>query len=150
MPAADFIHVVCPHDGAINRIPAARIAESPVCGKCRAPLFASMPANFGATEFDRHMTRGDLPLLVDFWAPWCGPCRMMAPAFQQATALLEPRMRVAKVNTEDEPALAARFAIRSIPTMILFAGGREVARHSGALTAPSQIAGWANSHYPAA
>jgi thioredoxin 2 len=147
---AETLQVVCPHDGAINRIPASRLGDAPRCGRCRLALFSGAPLELNAAGFERQVGRDELPLLVDFWAPWCGPCRMMAPAFQQATALLEPRMRVAKVNTEDEPALAARFAIRSIPTMILFAGGREVARHSGALTAPSQIAAWANSHYPAA
>ena len=151
--AATTLQIVCPHDGAINRIPAARLTDAPRCGRCRAPLFGGTPLELDAAGFDRHLQKSELPLLVDFWAPWCGPCRMMAPAFHEAAALLEPRARLAKVNTENEAALAARFGIRSIPTMILFSGGREIARHSGALTVPAQIAAWADSrasHAPAA
>jgi thioredoxin 2 len=140
VPAA--IQVVCPHDGAINRIPAARLADAPRCGTCHVPLFAGSPLELGESSFDRHLTKSQLPLLVDFWAPWCGPCRMMAPAFHKAAALLEPRVRLAKVNTENAPVLATRFGIRSIPTMILFDGGREIARHSGALSVPEQITAW--------
>src|SRR5688572_27665966 len=134
MDAGTPVQVVCPHDGALNRVPAARLSEAPRCGKCHAPLFTGAPLELGLADFDRHLTHGQLPLLVDFWAPWCGPCRMMAPAFQKAAGLLEPRLRLAKVNTEDQPALAARYNIRSIPTLMLFAGGREAARQSGALT----------------
>jgi thioredoxin 2 len=99
----------------------------------------------GARDFDRHVASSSLPLLVDFWAPWCGPCRAMAPAFEKAATLLEPRMRLAKLNTEDAPDIANRFGIRSIPTLILFAGGREVARQPGALTSPEHIVRWATS-----
>jgi thioredoxin 2 len=141
----EILQIVCPHDAALNRVPAARLADSPRCGKCHRPLFAGEPVELSMQTFDRHLTQSQIPLLVDFWAPWCGPCRMMAPAFASAAALLEPRLRLAKVNTEDEPALGARFGIRSIPTLMLFAEGRELTRQSGALTNAEQIARWAAS-----
>lgn len=146
MGATDTVQIPCPHDGALNRVPAARLAEDPRCGKCHEPLFQGAPLELDEAGFDRHLQKSQLPLLVDFWAPWCGPCRMMAPAFTKAAGLLEPRARLAKVNTEQQPALGARFGIRSIPTMILFAGGREIARQSGAMTNPEQIANWARGH----
>lgn len=148
MSNAESIQVVCPHDGAINRVPGARLGESPRCGKCRAPLFSGAPLELAEADFDRQVANSQVPLLVDFWASWCGPCQMMAPAFGKAAGMLEPQLRLAKVNTEEVPALAARYGIRSIPTMILFAGGREVARHSGALATPNQIAAWARSKLP--
>lgn len=142
---SDSLHIVCPACDAVNRIPHARLGEGPKCGKCHAPLFTGHPVELTAARFPRHLERGDLPLLVDFWAPWCAPCRMMAPAFAQAAAQLEPRLRLAKVDTESEPTLGARYGIRSIPTMVLFAKGRELARQSGAMGA-ADIVRWAMGH----
>ncbi len=135
--------LVCPHDGALNRVPLARLADAPRCGGCHQPLFQGQPVELDSAGFERHLTQSELPLLVDFWAAWCGPCRMMAPAFTAAAAQLEPYLRLAKVDTELAPDVASRFGIRSIPTLMLFVRGREVARHSGALTRPEQIARWA-------
>ncbi len=127
------MQVVCPACSRINRVPASRLSESPVCGACRAALFQHHPTVVTAATFDAQVGRSDLPVIVDFWAPWCGPCKMMAPAFERAAAELEPRVRLAKVDTEGEPGLAARFGIRSIPTLVAFKGGKEVARQSGAM-----------------
>ena len=127
--------VVCPQCDAANRIPAERLADGGTCGKCKAPLFTGEPLELNAASFDTHLARSDIPLVVDFWAPWCGPCRSMAPAFAHAAKELEPAFRLAKVNTEEEQQLAARFGIRSIPTLALFRNGREVARQAGAMDA---------------
>lgn len=135
------LHVVCPHCHTTNRLRSPQLAHSPDCGSCKQPLFNGRPENLSATEFERHITRGDLPVLVDFWAPWCGPCRMMAPAFEQATAQLEPKVQVVKVNTDEAQGLGARLDIRSIPTLAIFLGGREIARQAGAMSA-SDIVRW--------
>lgn len=140
----DPLHLVCPHCAAVNRLPGDRLAAAPNCGSCHQPLFVGRPLDLDATRFDRHIGRSDLPVLVDFWAPWCAPCRSMAPAFAAAAAELEPDFRLAKLDTEAHAAIAGRFAIRSIPTLILFRGGREIARQSGALDRAS-IVRWARS-----
>jgi thioredoxin 2 len=129
----ESIHVVCPHCTTTNRVPEGRLADRPTCGRCKGALFLGKPLNFTAVDLDKHLTRGDLPLVVDFWAPWCGPCRVMAPAFEQAAVQFEPRLRLGKVNTEAEPGLGSRFGIRSIPTLVVFRKGREVGRQAGAV-----------------
>ncbi len=151
MPASRQIasrQIVCPQCAGINRVPGDRPAGAALCGRCKAPLFAGKPVEADAAMFDRQIQHNEVPVLVDVWAPWCGPCRMMAPAFAAAAAELEPEMRLLKLNTEAEPAIAARLGIRSIPTMILFTGGREIARVSGAMAA-QQIVAWARDRQPA-
>jgi len=137
--------VPCPGCAALNRVPRARLGAAPACGRCHQPLFTGKPLNLDSAGFQRHVAQGELPVLVDFWAPWCGPCRSMAPHFESAAALLEPAMRLAKVDTDAEPELGARYGIRSIPTLVLFRGGREVARQAGAMGS-AQIAQWVRQH----
>jgi thioredoxin 2 len=131
------IHVVCGKCDSVVRLPGDRLNESPRCPSCHSVLFDGKPVNLTAANFDKHVSRGDLPLVVDFWAPWCGPCLAMAPFFEKTARQLEPKLRFAKLNTEEHPAPAAKFNIRSIPTMIVFRGGREIGRQIGAMDAAS-------------
>ncbi len=133
------LHIVCPSCTAVNRVPGARLGERPGCGACHRPLFTGHALVLTAENFQKHVSASDIPLLVDFWAPWCGPCKMMAPAFEQAAAQLEPRVRLAKLNTEEEPELGDQFGIRSIPTLVLFRHGREIARQAGAIGAAAIV-----------
>jgi thioredoxin 2 len=144
-PVSDTLHVVCAHCNATNRVVRERLAQDARCGRCKAPLLEGHPFALTAAGFDRHVAADDLPLVVDFWAPWCAPCRMMAPAYEEAAAQLAPDVRLAKLDTEAEPAVAARFGIRGIPTLIVFRNGREVARQSGAMGTP-QLVQWIRSH----
>ena len=130
----------CPACGAVNRVPPERLADGPACGRCKAPLFPGQPIALDEAGFRLHRDRGTLPLLVDFWAAWCGPCRTMAPAFDAAAAALEPHVRLAKVDIDATPALAAALHIQSVPTLISFRDGKEVNRASGAMTAPQIMA----------
>jgi thioredoxin 2 len=137
--------VPCPECAALNRVPRNKLGAAPSCGRCHQALFTGKPLNLDGAGFQRHVAQGGLPVLVDFWAPWCGPCRGMAPHFESAAAALEPGLRLAKVDTDAEPELGARYGIRSIPTLVLFRGGREVARQAGAMGS-AQIAQWVRQH----
>jgi thioredoxin 2 len=138
---SESLHIVCPHCETINRIPGTRLDEAPKCGQCHRPLFTAHPVELTSASFRRHIEHSDVPVVVDFWAPWCGPCQSMAPHYAEAARELEPKARLAKLNTDEAQDLAGEFGIRSIPTLVLFKAGREVARQSGAM-GESDIVRW--------
>ncbi len=138
-------HIVCPHCDSVNRVPPERLAAHPQCGKCHSKLFNKQPAALTGSRLERHIQRNDIPVVTDFWAAWCGPCKMMEPIFAQACAKLEPRIRFAKVDTESDQEIAMKYGIRGIPTMILFKNGSEADRVSGAMDFANLLS-WINTH----
>ena len=142
---SDKKHIVCPHCSAVNRIPNNRLGDAPKCGKCKQALFTGHPVELTDQNFAKFIGKSDVPVVVDFWAEWCGPCKMMAPAFAEASGQLEPNVILAKLNTEVAQQTAAQFGIRSIPSIIMFKNGKEVARQAGALNT-QQIIQWAKAN----
>ena len=132
---ADARHIVCPHCGAVNRLPVAKPAAEAKCGVCHKPLFSGHPSAATTASFAKHIGRNDVPVVVDFWAEWCGPCKTMAPVYERVAAEMEPELRFLKVDTEREPELANRYGIRGIPTMMVFRNGKPIAQRAGAIDA---------------
>ena len=139
--ATEMLVVACPSDASLNRVTRAKLDRNPKCGRCHSPLFQGKAVELNSANFDAHALKSDLPIVIDFWAEWCGPCRMMTPNFEKAAPLLEPRVRLGKLDTEAEPAIARRYGMRGIPSMVMIRKGREVARTSGAMPT-SAIVHW--------
>ena len=141
---SEFTHIVCPYCNGTNRLPKDKITEDAKCGRCKKSIFDTKPLELNKDNISQHLEKNDIPVIIDFWAPWCGPCKMMGPNFEKAALNYKTKVRFAKVNTEDQQSLGAHFGIRSIPTLVLFKNGKEVDRVSGALDA-TQLSQWINS-----
>jgi thioredoxin 2 len=145
MSMSDLLHIVCPRCDTVNRVPEAKLSAGGRCGECHHALFEGKPMALNASRFGRHASKSDVPLVVDFWASWCGPCRAMAPAFERAARTLEPGLRLVKVNIDEEPSLADQFRINTIPTLVLVLHGKELDRMSGARS-ETELVNWAGLH----